>query len=349
MRNILVGLIIFLSAANSSMVNAVSDITEKKAPLTNPSQIITAINNYRQQNGLNQLSTNNTLMALAQGQSDYQASIGTYTHTGPGGTSPKDRAYAAGYGNGNTIILSEIVYQGYNATVNDAITWWKGSSIHNQVMLDSRYVEIGAGVTTSGDYTYFTAEIAWVSGYPAATQDGTNDNQDAGEEQQDDSYYYVSPIIKSTPRADGKIIHIVQPGQDPWSIAAVYEVDFYTLLTENGLGPNSLVFPGDEILIPTNSNLTKTPDPTLLTQTNPSPSQPSPIIGAPMSNVVTQTTVYQTSTLTPPVELIQETEPTNPSVKWVIILAFVCIFAVIVGSIFLQKQPERPSKDDPVR
>ena len=242
--------------------------------------------------------------------------------------------------------MSEIVYQGYNATVDDAITWWKGSSIHNQVMLDSRYVEIGAGVTTSGNYTYFTAEIAWVSGYAAPSQDVTNGNQDDGSDQQDDSYSFVAPIKKSTPRADGTIIHIVESGQDPWSIAAVYEVDFYVLLTENGLNPNSFIFPGDEILIPTSSNLTKTLDPTLQSQTSPSPSQPSPIIGTPMSNVVTQTAVYQTSTITPPLEPVQDSEPTNPSVKWVIILAFVCIFAVVVGSILFQKQPKRPSKDD---
>ena len=344
MRNILIGLFLLLSTTSSSIVSAISDTTEDIALLSNPSEVITAINNYRQQNGLNQLSTNNILMSLAQGQSDYQASIGTFTHFGPGGTTAKDRAYAAGYGNGNTIFLSEIVYQGYNATDNDAITWWKGSLIHNHVMLDSRYVEIGAGVTTSGNYTYFTAEIAWVSGYPAPTQGGINDNLDEGEDLQDDSYPVVAPIIKSTPRADGKIIHIVQSGQDPWSIAAVYEVDFKILLTKNGLGPNSFIFPGDEIIIPTSSDLTGTPDPTLQTQTN-----PSPIIGTPISIAITQTAVYQTSTKTPPIEPVQETESTNPSVKWVIILAFVCIFAVVVGSIFLQKRPERPSKDDPVR
>ncbi len=349
MRNIFVGLIIFLSTANSSMVSASSDITEYNAPLTNPSQVISAINNYRQQNGLTKLSINNTLMSLAQGQSDYQASTGTITHTGPGGTSPKDRAYAAGYGNGNTIFMSEIIYGGYNATVNDAIKWWMGSSIHNQVMLDSRYVEIGVGVTTSGDWTYYTAEIAWVSGYPASTQNGTNGDQGDGDEQQNDSNPVVVPITKSTPRADGTVIHIVQPGQYLSTIADVYSVTLQSLLTENNLNMDSLIFPGDEILIPTSSNLTKTPDPPLLTPTNPSPSQSSPIIGNPISTAITQITVYQTPTIGPSIEQVQETESSNPSVKWVIILAFVCIFAVVVGSIFLQKQPERPSKDDPVR
>ena len=68
-----------------------------------------------------------------------------------------------------------------------------------------------------------------------------------------------------------------------------------------------------------------------------------------MSVAVTPTRIPPKSSPSPSIEPIADTEPTNPSVKWVIILAFVLIFAVIVGSIFLQKQPERPSKDDPVR
>jgi uncharacterized protein YkwD len=116
-------------------------------------EVIAQINNYRAQNGLPAYSINSALMVSAQAQSDYQASITTVTHTGLGGSRPRDRAYAAGYGNGSTIWVSEIIYGGYQATVNVAMGWWKTSQIHNDTMLSSNYQEIGTGVSSSGGKT----------------------------------------------------------------------------------------------------------------------------------------------------------------------------------------------------
>ena len=73
------------------------------------SEVFALINNYRAANGLPALQSNAILYQAAQAQSDYQASIGQITHGGPGGNRPIDRAYAAGYGDGQVVFISELI------------------------------------------------------------------------------------------------------------------------------------------------------------------------------------------------------------------------------------------------
>ena len=246
--------------------------------MLSPSQVVSGINQYRSANGLNALSTNSTLASLAQSHAQYQANIGSVTHTGPGGSTPKDRAYAAGYGNGNTIFMSEIIYGGGNATIDSALKWWKNSPLHNSVMLDSRYLEIGAGVATNGNGTYFTAELAWVTGYEKSGESESEvENENTGG-------IPAIPIAIATKNENGQIIHIVQSGQSLWSIAAVYKIDLDYLLQINNKDLNELIFVGDEIMV----NLANTPTPSNTPTQLPTniPSTLIPIIGNPISDFV---------------------------------------------------------------
>jgi uncharacterized protein YkwD len=70
-------------------------------------QLIAEVNGLRAAYGLPPYEINNSLMAAAQGHSDYQAQIGTWTHTGSGGSRPHDRAIAAGFGGGAQVFVSE--------------------------------------------------------------------------------------------------------------------------------------------------------------------------------------------------------------------------------------------------
>ena len=326
------------------------------SPLTNSSQVIAAINTYRQQNGLKSLTTNSTLMSLAQAQSDYQASMGTITHFGPGGTTPKDRAYAAGYGGGNIIILSEIIYGGYHASIDDAMSFWKSSPYHNPYILNSRYVEIGAGVATAGEWTYFTAELAWVTDSPVPAPSGSDNNSgDDGEDQGDPTAIAVS-IVKATPMPDGSIIHIVRKDQFLETIAEIYGIDPQIIFTLNDLNENSIIYPGDEIIIrpsstppPFSSSAPPSQDKTFATAETQIRSA-TPILGTPVSLGVIKTVAEQN--LSTPYQEGTDGEivdSADPAARYVVILAFVCIFLVVVGSIFLQKRPERPVDDDVVR
>lgn len=342
----------------------------QQAPVLSASDVIAAINNYRVQNGLSALTTNSLLNSLAQQQANYQASIDYVTHTGPDGSSPQQRATAAGYGDGEGFYYSEIIYGGYNATADDAMTWWKNSSTHNYYILQATYVEIGAGVATSGSTNYFTAELAGT--YSGAPSGGGADNGDSGGDSGTGTdnaseptapVNVVMPVQKSTPNADGSIIHIVQEGQTLWTIAAVYEVDLNTLLELNGLTSSSYVFVGDEIMIQPPGTLPSA-TPTIEPGTTSSFPESTSLAPATSGSRVLGTAVAYGDqpkfTSTPiviqlPTKLANsagvETQsnnliPEDKTIRMVLIIAFSILFVVVVGSMFLQRPAQRKDGKD---
>lgn len=264
-----------------------------------PSDLINGINAYRAQNGLYAFSTNGKLAAAAQAQAEYQSSLGHWTHTGADGSSPIDRAYAYGYGNGETIFVSEITYCGSNGTPSSAIAWWKTSSVHNYYMLTNEYVEVGAG-QASGNVNCFTVLMGYVAGGSAPAQ-GLSSWEDPASAV-DVPHATVGPLIipvtKSEPRDDGSIVHVVQAGQAMWNIWALYAQDDPSLTIEqlyemNDLSVWDFLIEGTELVIQeahSNSSdydsvttndagnsetetldLAGTPEPTLMTNDTPTP------------------------------------------------------------------------------
>jgi LysM repeat protein len=57
------------------------------------------------------------------------------------------------------------------------------------------------------------------------------------------------PVVLATANPDGSIVHVVQPGQALWNIAASYKISLPDLMTLNGFTENSFIYPGDKILI----------------------------------------------------------------------------------------------------
>lgn len=80
------------------------------------------------------------------------------------------------------------------------------------------------------------------------------------------------PILTATPAADGSIVHVVEPGQVLLNIAAAYQINLGELYALNGLNADSVIYPGDKIIIrtanitpsavPTETTLPTTPPPT---------------------------------------------------------------------------------------
>ncbi len=214
-----------------------------------PYALIDAVNNLRIGNGLPPYEINNALMSIAQSHSNYQASIGQVTHIGAGGTRPRDRAAAAGYGGGATFFISENIAGGTDLSVDGAISMWLGDDPHIQTMLSPNYHEIGAGVAEADGFVYYTIDAAYVAGGsyspPATVKPGGPTAL---------PYYAVQT---TTPNSDGSIVHTVRLGQNLTLIANAYGLTVAQLKELNHLTGN-LIYDGDILII----RLGNTPGPT---------------------------------------------------------------------------------------
>jgi LysM repeat protein len=228
-----------------------------------PYDVIAAVNELRAGMGLPALEINGSLMASAQGQSDYLGSnYGTnfpswdQGHIGAGGTYARDRAVAAGYplaagmnvvenwaGGNNSTALSEIIYN-----------YWSDSA-HMSTMVTADGVAVGAGVTEGNGYVYYILDVAVKYG-----SGGTNTGGGVASTIPTTAVTaQVAPVQVATPNADGKVIHVVKSLQTLWSIAVAYDITIDQIKATNGL-KNDTIFTGQELVI--QAAYTPTPSPT---------------------------------------------------------------------------------------
>lgn len=238
------------------------------APLYSPSEVLQLVNGLRAANGLPAYRANSALMAAAQAHSEYQASTGNASHTGKGGSRPHDRAVANGYGGGAAVSVSENIYSGSNASAAQAVGWWQGDSLHLGTMLSSSYRDAGAGIAQANGVTYITLVVGYVSGQegkpPSDRQGSAGPTPDpAGSPPVGTPAAWLVPIQAATPHADGMVVHEVQWGQFLHNIAEAYDVDLSYLLVLNGISADSVIYPGDKLLIrPAQPTSTLAPSPT---------------------------------------------------------------------------------------
>jgi uncharacterized protein YkwD/LysM repeat protein len=235
-------LLVLLAFQGSSM--------KSRAQAGDPYSMIDAVNGLRAANGLPAYQVNSILMSIAQSHSNYQASIGQVTHIGPGGTRPRDRAAAAGYGGGGTFFISENIAGGTDLSVDGAISMWLGDDPHIQTMLGANYREIGAGVAESDGFVYYTIDVAYVAGGGNYTPLPTS--QPGGPTAI--PYYAVQT---TTPNSDGSIVHNVMAGQNLTLIAKAYGITIAELKELNHLTGDA-IYVGDILII----RLANTPGPT---------------------------------------------------------------------------------------
>ncbi len=222
------------------------------------SSVINAVNTYRAAHGLPPLQTNAVLMAAAQGHASWIAATSTFSHTGANGSSPQDRATAAGYP-GRVI---ENFVSGSGMTPQGAVTWWDGSPIHKQGMLSTLYVEVGAGYAVIGDQQIYVMVFGYIPPpTPTPRPSSPGETAPEPEEPEEPAGPPVVPLIQSPPREDGSVVHVVQQGQTMWDIAAVYQVSIDELLALNYLEWGELLHPGDEVLVKLGPGQTPPPPP----------------------------------------------------------------------------------------
>ncbi len=235
------------------------------APVEQPLQVpqfsdgyalLDAVNQLRAANGLPPYQTSVALMISAQFHSEYQASIGTWSHEDVGGTDEIQRAAAQGYGGGASIFCDEAVGFGLQYTAQKMVDTWNEPT-HLPIMISSRYIDAGGGAAVDADgRIFYTLDVCVISGQSqAATGVGSGTPLPTTE-----PFYGV---VTSTPNPDGAIFHKVQAGQSFFSIADAYGLTLDELLNLNNLTKDSLIFPGDLLKVREAPTPTPSPEPSL--------------------------------------------------------------------------------------
>ncbi len=234
----------------------------------NPYDLIAAVNAYRNANGLSSLEANSYLMAAAQSQADYLAATydigsGANGHVGSGGSNASDRAYAFGYGNGKAITVSENWAGTSTMSAEELVysSFWADYA-HQNTMLDgwgTHYQDIGVGVATQETgVTFYVMDVGVVDG----SENYTPSNNTYVDPQVVNGTaavtYVFTPLLTSTPKADGNIYHTVRSGDTLYAIAKSYGVTADRIRDLNGIAEGwTMINEGDVLLILLASEVTK--------------------------------------------------------------------------------------------
>ena len=239
--------------------------------------LISTVNGWRISSGLSPLEIDNALMVAAQGHSEYQASIGSWSHAGAGGTYEWDRAAAAGYGGGANIKCDEAVAIANVNTSVDTVVYslWNDYDHRDLVLLNSSYVHVGAAAVEVGGMVYYTLDACYTgsgaaSNPPSGTTGSTTINGLPTATRE-----IIMAVQTAAPAEDGSITHEVQPGQSLWAISDTYKVESAVITQLNNLAAgNPVIYPGQKLLI--RPSFTPTVSPTITETPIPATRTPRP-------------------------------------------------------------------------
>jgi uncharacterized protein YkwD len=281
------------------------EVEAQSAPF-NAYDLIGAVNALRAQYGLPNFNIDGSLMASAQGHSDYQAAIQDMTHYGPGGNTANERALAAGY-SGRVSENIAVFTLGFDGVMTWIIFEAWADDLHMNTMINPQYLDVGAGVSVGGDRVYITLDAGWPSGaYPLPTRQTWT--PDALTTPGLPSTLVFEPIIVSTSMPDGAVYHIVGYGQSLIGIAGAYGLSVDDLATLNNINPDQ-IYAGQTLLI----RAAVTPSPT----TEPTPI--APVVATPTQEITPTPTPGQSSPV-----------PLSPMRLAGMILVGVCVLLAIL-------------------
>ncbi len=217
-------------------------------------EVIAQVNALRAEHGLPAYQTNSILMKVCQDQSDYMASIGTYSDYDAQGRGSGARALAAGYPLAGDLsrggLISENVYWGTNATAAQAISFWTSDAMHRIALFDTGFRDTGAGVTVVGN-AYFYCQIAALS-TGGAPQPYTPAPPSL-------PAIPAATIVVSTPNTDGSIVHVIHSGDTVGAIASAYGVPLADIYRLNNINANTIIYPGHKLIIQAAASATPIP------------------------------------------------------------------------------------------
>jgi LysM repeat protein len=139
----------------------------------------------------------------------------------------------------------------------------------------------------------------------------------------------LTPVEKLTPSSDGNYYHTVQSGETLSWIAGLYSIPLNDLMAWNGMNNNSIIHPGEKLLLQVTppATLTPTPGPPTVTPT------------------ATRTPDPPTSTLTPSLTPLSPTATPTPEATvggnplgWVGLVVLMIAGGIVIGVIVVQRK-----------
>ena len=230
-----------------------------------PVDIINAVNDLRIQNGLPVLAVHQALMDVAaQTANALAATEGAAGHYRPCNLTLGQMLLMRGFA-----LWGDLSQDGYRSedwvsaeTVGQAISFWQGDVPHLDTMISPNRSHIGAAVAV-GDQVYMvivtalqtpSGKMQWGADVyltqAAVTQAACSglSTQSAINGTPGDLSQYSVPVVRSTARPDGDVIHEVKYGQTLWSIAIDYGTTIEQIKRLNNLTSDTVV-PGWTLLV----------------------------------------------------------------------------------------------------
>lgn len=301
-----------------------------------PAQVIEAVNALRIDAGLYPLSVHPVLMQVAQTQADGIAN-GLPGHWRPDGLTLGMWLISLGYP-----LAGDLTQDGYRSenwgtarSVEEIIQGWLGDAAHTNTMLSPERSDIGVGISVS-DQTYIVLETALrtasgempPSAYPLLTQVASPGGVT---EQGLLLSQIIKPVVLSTARPNGDVVHQIDFGQSLWSIAIAYQTTIDQIRAWNNLGEETIIYEGQYLLV--QRNATQPPPPTATPRASATPVH---------TETARQTFPSVTPTLTP-VETdaaAQGAAKDEANAVWVGIIVLFVVLAAPIGVWLLRRGNE---------
>jgi LysM repeat protein len=222
-----------LSSAQSSEVSAY--------------ELIIAMNTLRMSYGLPALVEDPIINAVAQGTAEIMAANQMSWHIGD----VSGRIAAAGYGGGSKVWATENFAVGSNHTIDEIMVVWADES-HMIPAVNPAYCHVGAGTAKSANgMTYYVLQAAYVAGKscgeyipPSGNISQPNLPRQPGVSQ------LIVPVKIAEPDEEGKVFHVVEPGQSFWAIAVAYQITIRDIEIWNNISRETKLQPGQSLFIP---------------------------------------------------------------------------------------------------
>jgi uncharacterized protein YkwD len=321
---------LLLLAVSLLPLGKVLAVPEAEANTPSPAQVIEAVNELRIQHGLYALSVHPVLMQAAQIEADGIAN-GNSGHWRPDGLTLGQWLISLGYP-----LAGDLSQDGFRSenwvaarSAEEAIQAWKGDAEHSNTMLSPDRSDLGVGIAVSDQvYIVLITALQTSSGkmqsaaYPLLTQVASSGGVAGGFLMSQ----YIKPVVLSTARPNGDVIHKIQYGQSLWSIAIAYHTTIAQIRAWNNLGEDTTVYEGQFLLVQRSATQ---PPPATIT---PQPTS-TPLSTATVRRATPSATVTAQPSSTSPGEAVP---PQSPSIEFRVglILVFVALGGLIAVLLF---------------